>query len=336
MRFLLTTEPGIEDVAAAEVRDSLPTAQVLDTPDEQRGLVFVDAEATEPFLELTTIDHVIEVRAEGDAATLDDVRRAVARVEFSELAGDASFRVTSNCPGEHAFTRRELEGAAGAVLQRRYGARVDLTGADLNVRVDLYGSRLVAGVQRTDRPLGRRLRRAKALRTSIKPTTAAAMVRLAGAHRGAGRLIDPLCGAGTIPVEAKRINPRLDVYACDWDRATAEVAEGTVANHALEIDVRVCDSRSLRKTYPEPFDFIVTDPPYGVRLGKQWGVATLYRELIPSWEAALADDGRIVVALVKFKTFLGALENSGLQLLSEREVGTGELQPRIVVLGRSC
>jgi hypothetical protein len=48
----------------------------------------------------------------------------------------------------------------------------------------------------------------------------------------------------------------------------------------------------------------------------------------------LAGDGRIVVAVVKFQTFLGALEQSDLHVLSDRVVGAGALRPRVLVLGR--
>ena len=334
MRFLLTTDPGIEDLAADEVLERLPGARAQAEPYGFPGQVRVEAVDAAELFRLATIHHVIEIRGEAEAATLADVRRAVGGFEFPELVDAGSFRVTSDCSGEHAFTRKEVQGAAGAVIQRRYGTRVALKGFDVNVRVDLYGCRLVAGVQRTHRSLGKRIKRAKILRTSIKPTIAAAMVRLAGAHRGEGRLIDPLCGTGNIPIEAKRINPRLDVHACDWDGGTVQVARATVANHDLAIDVRVCDARSLRALYPDPFDYIVTDPPYGVRLGRRSGVATLYRALVPSFEELLAEHGRIVLVVLKFRTFLGALEKSGLRVLSERVVGAGELRPRVLVLGR--
>lgn len=334
MPFLLTTDPGLERIVAAEVSERAVGAIAEPAPYDAPGHVRVERADLETLLALTTIQHVIEIRGESGAATLDDVRRAVAGCELPEVAAAESFRVTSVCTGEHDFDSRQLQGAAGAVIQRACGTRVDLTDPAVNVRVDLYGERLLVGLQRTQRALDKRILRTRTLRTSIRPTTAAAMVRLAGAHRGGGRLIDPLCGTGNIPIEAKRINPRLEVHACDWDRATAEVARGTVANHDLSIDVRVCDARVLQRTYERPFDFIVTDPPYGVRLGKRAGVASLYRSLVPSFERVLAPDGRIVWAVLKFRTLLGVLEESGLRVLGDHVVGAGDVRPRLVVLGR--
>ena len=58
----------------------------------------------------------------------------------------------------------------------------------------------------------------------------------------------------------------------------------------------------------------------------------MYSTLMPSLAEALTDDGRIVLAVVKFRTLLGTLEGSGLEVVSERIVGAGELRPRLVVL----
>jgi putative N6-adenine-specific DNA methylase/tRNA (guanine6-N2)-methyltransferase len=242
--------------------------------------------------------------------------------------------VSSALVGDQPFRREALAGAAGAALVGRYGTPVDLEGFEVNVRADLFGSRLVLGVQLTKDSLGNRVRRAKALRSSLKPTIAAAMVRIAGAHEGPGRLLDPLCGAGTIPLEALRANPGLDVRAADWDAATVEVARQTLANHGLRIDVRVCDARQLDRAWDERFELIVTDPPYGVRQARRVRLADLYASLLPSFEAVLADGGRVVVAVVKRHAFLSAVERTGLAVVGETRVDAGGLPLRIYRLER--
>jgi 23S rRNA G2445 N2-methylase RlmL len=334
MRFLLTTDPGIQDITAGEVVDELPTAEVAAEPYGHPGYVRVETTSVDPLLRLRTIHHVVELRGEAEARTLEELEEKVASFEFHELSSAASFRVTSERAGKQDFSHMEIQRTAGAVIQGRYGTRVDLEGFEVNVRVDLYGHHLVAGIQRTRKDLGNRILRSRSLRTSLKPTLAAAMVRLAGAHHGEGRLIDPLCGTGTIPIEARQINSRLEVMACDWDDETVETARGTVANHELDIEVRLCDARSLHGVYAEPFDYIVTDPPYGVRQAKRTDIAVLYRALLESFEQALADSGRIVLVVLKFRAFRRALEPTGLRVVHERLVESGGLFPRIFVLER--
>jgi len=335
MRYLLTTDVGIEAIAADEVADETPASGVQPAPYGVAGLVRVESAQAEDLLRLTTIHHVIEIRGEAEVVTLDDVRRAVDDVELAELAAARSFRVTTEhaCGGDLA--RRELQGAAGAVIQRRYGTPVDLEGFEVNVRVELFGTQLVVGLQRTTRSLGKRLRRSRELRTGIKPTVAAAMIRLAGAHEGRGRLIDPLCGAGTIPIEARRINPELAVVACDWDEETVATARGTAENAGVELEVRQVDARELRAAYAGPFDYIVTDPPYGVRLGKRSSLRRLYPALLRSFEQALADSGRIVLVALKLHAFRTALDETSLRVVCQRRFCAGQLAPHIFVLERA-
>jgi putative N6-adenine-specific DNA methylase/tRNA (guanine6-N2)-methyltransferase len=200
--------------------------------------------------------------------------------------------------------------------------------------VNLYGDRLIVGVQRTAESLAKRIQRVRSLRTALKPTIAAAMIRLIGAHRGAGRLIDPLCGTGTIPIEAKRINPQLTVFASDWDDETVETARGTVANHGLDIQLRQCDARTLTSWYEQPFDYIVTDPPYGVRQAKHTDIGLLYENLLTSFARALADAGILAIVVLKLRAFQRALEGAGLRVVHERLIESGGLHPRIFVLER--
>jgi putative N6-adenine-specific DNA methylase/tRNA (guanine6-N2)-methyltransferase len=334
MKFLLITDEGIEDLAAQELLDARPSTDVQGEPFGFKGQLVVDGAALDELRRLTTIQHVIELRGQATACSLTGIERELRRIEVPEMVGAASFRVTSERRGEHEFDHMELQRVAGAVLVERYGTRVDLEHYELNVRVNLYGDRLIVGVQRTAESLAKRIQRVRSLRTALKPTIAAAMIRLIGAHRGAGRLIDPLCGTGTIPIEAKRINPQLTVFASDWDDETVETARGTVANHGLDIQLRQCDARTLTSWYEQPFDYIVTDPPYGVRQAKHTDIGLLYENLLTSFARALADAGILAIVVLKLRAFQRALEGAGLRVVHERLIESGGLHPRIFVLER--
>jgi len=334
MRYLLTTDPGLEDVAAEELSAMRPDAVVTAAPHSCPGLVRVELDAADDLLRLATVHHVATLRGEAEARTLSELERCVAGFEFPELVDAASFRVTGERRGEHEFSSVDLQRAAGAVLHRRYGTPVDLEGFEVDIRIRLFGDHLFAGSQVTRISLGKRIRRAGTLRSALKPTVAAAMLRLLGAHEGPGRLLDPMCGMGTIPIEAARLNPRLEIAASDWDPATVELARRTLANHELDIGVREADARSLDTVYPQGFDYIVTDPPYGVRQAKRTSRSRLYDSLLRSFERVLAESGRIALVILKYHSFTSALGRSGLEIVHERQVELGSITPRIVVLER--
>lgn len=294
----------------------------------------VEIDGPAELLRLRTIHHVIALGLEGEVRSIAEIEHLLSGIELGELESAASFRVSSKRRGNHDFKSGDIERAAGGVLHRRYGTPVDLEEFAVEVRVDLIGTRLFAGVQITPGSLGQRILRSGTLRSALKPTVAAAMLRLAGAHRGRGRLLDPLCGSGTIPVEAQLINPLLEVSASDWDADTVEIARQTVANHGLAIEVQTVDARSLKDVYPLPFDYIVTDPPYGVRQAKHTSRSRLYGSLLSSFEEVLAESGKIALVVLKYQAFVAALERSRLRIVDERRVELGRITPRILVLER--
>ena len=135
--------------------------------------------------------------------------------------------------------------------------------------------------------------------------------------------------------EAARINPRLELLASDWDEATLEIARETVAGCGLGFEPCVADARRLGEIHPARFDYIITNPPYGVRQARRTSITRLYRSLLPSFAAAIKDSGKIVMIVVKHRAFRAALEGSGLRVAGERIVTFGGLQARIYLLEKT-
>jgi putative N6-adenine-specific DNA methylase/tRNA (guanine6-N2)-methyltransferase len=191
---------------------------------------------------------------------------------------------------------------------------------------------LVLGVQLNRQPLDRRVRRPRALRTALKPTVAAAMLRLVGASHGTGRLVDPMCGSGTLLIEARRLNPRLELLGLDWDAATIETARETLAANGVDVELRLGDARALDRGRPAAFDYIVSDPPYGVRQARRTPMSRFYFPLLHAFERALAEGGRIALIVLKRGAFQVALRDVALEVTHERTLHLGGLDPRLLLL----
>ena len=295
------------------------------------------AELSEPIEpgQLRTAQDVVELRHEAEAASLDDLRAHLRGLELPELADAESFRVEGRLAGEPGFTRRELAGAAGAVLQRRHGTPVDLERPDLLVWVELVHGRLLTGIPLNRESLDRRLRRGRALRVSLKPTIAAAMIRSAGAQRGAPSLLDPCCGAATIPVEAVLANSRVSAFGSDWDEATVEAARGTIANHGVDVKLQRCDARELGAGWSRRFDRIVTNPPYGLRVGRRLRLDEFYLRLLRGCAEVLEPGGRVVWLTPRRRAIERAVAELPFEIRQELELQLGDLRPRIYLLDPS-
>jgi len=134
----------------------------------------------------------------------------VGTVDWMEyLSPQHTLAVACVCNGNRAFTHSGLpalvvKDAIVDQLRERTGSRPSVDRADPDVRVFLHigGERAalyldLSGAQ----PLGRRGYRTAAGEAPLRETLAAAILRLAQWDRKTP-LIDPMCGSGTIPIEA--------------------------------------------------------------------------------------------------------------------------------------
>ena len=168
--------------------------------------------------------------------------------------------------------------------------------------------------------LHRRGYRTEVAKAPLRETLAAAMV-LASGWRAAEPLIDPMCGSGTIPIEAALIargiapgmnrrfqfmnwpnfdealwneildearrsvkNPSLHLMGSDRDAGAISAATHNAERAGVNADVRFVTS-SLSESMAGLGDtaagagWVLTNPPYGIRVGNQNDLRDLYASL---------------------------------------------------------
>lgn len=202
-------------------------------------------------------------------------------------------------------------------LTDAYGLKnFEETEGDYEIKVTLLKDRVTLTVDTTGPGLHKRGYRVKDVRAPIKETLAAALVQLSFWREGR-LLIDPCCGSGTIPIEAAMIGmgiaPGLDrsfsaetwhmIDASHWkdERKIAfdaikhdadiqiigsdmdPTAIAAARQNALEAGVadvitfRIDDVTALVSDVPR--GIIITNPPYGERIGDQKAIDKIYNAL---------------------------------------------------------
>jgi putative N6-adenine-specific DNA methylase len=188
---------------------------------------------------------------------------------------------------------------------------VDKRNPDIQVVVFVDEGQVVWYLDTTGAPLFKRGWRQAAGEAPLRENLAAGILRLAG-WTGEQVLLDPMCGAGTFLIEAalmaKGISPggRREFDFCHlknfeqsvWDTVRREPSPATPINHSSNIfgydydgqalsmarsnlqylqlaDVQLKQRDVLDITPPAAKGLIVTNPPYGVRMGntlelEQW------------------------------------------------------------------
>lgn len=328
MGLLATTTRGLEPVAVEEIA----TLTGADATRHHPGLLSVDAPAsTVPILQChaRTLNRVLVVLGRTPFEGLDGLSSAVSAVDPpAYLRADQSFAVRAKRHGEHSFTSPDVERVAGQVIVDAFRERtgeapaVDLDDPDVVVRLFVRHGRVLLAADATGQySLHRRAYREHEHEAPLRPTTAAAMVRLAAPDAG-DRIVDPCCGCGTIPIETSLlaagtavrtthdtalqdlcfleadaetrppngIPSTLDVVARDRDPAAAGATRENAASAGVSDAVHVTEADVT--TDPVSADVVVTDLPYGIRTGSVQ-LPALYEGF--SETVSTADPDRLVV-----------------------------------------
>src|SRR5262245_31847898 len=211
-----TVHPGLEEAAADEITRDLG-GLVRKT---SRGLVVFRLDAIdERVLRLRTTEDVFLLAWGTDELThratdLDQIERWTARDADWPLLlrlhhavrprprGKPTYRLVAQMEGQHGYLRKHAGEALARGLARHLPPswRPAEENAAVEVWLTIDGATAVCGLRLSDRTMRHRAWEWEHRAASLRPTVAAAMVRVAAAKPGEV-VLDPMCGAGTILAE---------------------------------------------------------------------------------------------------------------------------------------
>jgi putative N6-adenine-specific DNA methylase len=249
-----------------------------------------------PWLDHLDVNHTFSVEASGTSDTLRHTHFTALRIKDAIVD-----------------TVREAKGARPSVDAKTPDVRViaHLSKGQCDVSLDVSGE-----------PLFKRGYRLEPTTASLKETLAAAVL-LASGYDGERPLVDPMCGSGTIALEAALIAhhqapglrrsfgierwPSFDdslrarlreikeeatarvrkdapeIRASDWDEEAVAAALVNAKRLGLPVQISKADAREL--TPLSPPGFVVCNPPYGERLegGGRKTLKTFFWQLGQKW-----------------------------------------------------
>jgi putative N6-adenine-specific DNA methylase len=258
------------------------------------------------------------------------------------------------------FVTLKIKDAVCDKIRRLSGRRpsVDTRSPDVPIQAHLTEREFSLYLDTTGEPLFKRGQRLATGEAPLRENLAAGILRLAGWAPGIP-LFDPMCGSATILLEAAhmaldivpglgrhfafeklrnfdgrrwrellqqsaaRQKPRepLPIYGSDRSGDVLEAARANLRRAGLEKVVSLKQADILDITAPAKEGVIVTNPPYGVRLGEQQQLAEFYPKLgnvlkkqFSGWRAYLLSADMRLPKLIRLATskrtplFNGALE----------------------------
>jgi putative N6-adenine-specific DNA methylase len=297
--------PGLELAVEAELRaHPLSAARTLAV--EAGGVAFQAPHGVGARLatELATPSRLLLRVAEGRVQRLEDLARLVRGVDWSPFLDPRDpglleqLGVAIGGQGSRLRHRERSEeklrlALADALRGRRLGAHAE-RGPAQHLLLRLEGDRAQLSLCAGGELLHRRGWRQEAGGAPLRENLAACLLWMAG-WTGDEALLDPFCGAGTIPIEAARMatgrspfvgrrlaceawpgvalapaRPRLPlsvpVVGADRDAAALEMAAANARR--AEVSVRLLLRDVAQIEAPAPRGLVVANPPYGHRLGQ--------------------------------------------------------------------
>lgn len=352
LKFLLTCNPGTEDIVTLELLEEIPGVRVLEARSGS-GRVKVEVEEShgviEKLLGMRSIHSAILLVNEGYVGySLEGLNRVYDVIESSRLEDYLSlhdtFAVDSERIGEgHEYTSLDIARIVGDAIIRQVIAR---RGWRPEVRLNSPHVIFYAGVEGDKISIGVRLSGERSLHVkryrvydhpaALKPTLAYVMLRLSGARDG-DVIVDPMCGGGTIAVEAALLFEHSPITCMDINPRFLKGAlmNLVVARVESRVNVIVGDARRLSEYLGvESVDRIVTNPPYGIRMGEIEEARGIIEEFIPEAFKTLKPKGTLTVITPDRDYLVEVSRRAGFNVLHERVVKHGDLRVYIIVLGK--
>lgn len=268
---------------------------------------------------IRTGERVLIKAAEFHATSFDELFEGTKQVDWAEWIGKtAAFPVKGFCLKSQLASVRDCQAIIKKAMADRlcaeYGVEhMEESGEKYQIQFSVLKDRVTLMIDTTGDGLHKRGYRAAANAAPLKETIAAAMVMLSR-WRYEYPLADPMCGSGTIPIEAAMLkrniapglkrsfagermaqlsealwrecreeaeseikNVPLEIYAADINPEYTEIARNNAVIAGVgDAVVPICKSVS-EFAHPAEYGTVICNPPYGERLGERAECEELYK-----------------------------------------------------------
>lgn len=358
MRYYAQTMPGVEEITWLEIRSRLPEAKFSETlfAKEQNGIVIFEYEgAIGNLLQLRTAEDVFIEALSVEKLSRDwrDLRQVADQIANSAAFGRAigaltryqakrsrspSYRVVARKYGRHQYRRKDLQEAVLKGMKWRYPLWRPLADdAQIEIWVNLLGSRLLCGLRLSDRTMRHRHRKAVELEASLRPSVAAAMIFLTESEP-ADVFLDPMSGSGTMLMERRMAGPYRQMLAADIDASRAIATRANLLAQRKEPpkDLTVMQADARRLPFADGvIDKVAANLPFGKQIGSPRAVATLYPAFFAQLERVLRPGGRAVILSSEYEEIKEAVRRQpGLVILTGYSVAVLGQWGRIYIMER--
>lgn len=343
MRFIATCRLGLEALVSSELRElGLEVGSVSDARVEFSGDFYAMAKAC---LWLRTAERVLMVLGEFRAESFEELYSGVRKIRWKDYIGRNDFiHVNGKSAKSRLFAVSDCQSITKKAIVDSLFEAYDTkllpeNGREIIIEIGLFKDEATVALDCCGAGLSRRGYRVWNVPAPIAETLGAAIVMLARYGKEL-TLADPMCGSGTMPIEAAMIARNMapgmnrSFAAENWSfltgrpfAAAREEAKDLVLDIApditgSDIDPRAIDFcrkhakragvdirwavRPLSEFEPrEKSGIIVCNPPYGERLMEKREAEKLYRDMKEVFSKLTHWDVNVITAHKDFERIYG-------------------------------
>lgn len=215
MAWFATVNEGFEDVASSE----LEKFGALNISSRVGKIFFKGHEDLMYILNYSsrTINRLFILLLQESVENLSNIYRVTKSIDFSEvIKPKQSFAVRAERVGKHTFTSMDIRKVVGQAIidsyldSKKVRLKVNLDNPDVEVYAFLTNNNFVLGINTTGESLHKRRYRVYDHPAALKTVIAASMLKLI--KYSGEPLIDPMCGGGTIVIEAAQIVRKYPIF----------------------------------------------------------------------------------------------------------------------------
>ena len=307
-RYYTLVVPGLERVAWKEIRSELEGVELI--AEKQGRLIFSYSGEPRDLLYLRSVEnayvfirHFRKItrsrKSLGElfrGAKNADVQTAMGlhkRAHRSKGKKRLTFRVATNKLGRHNFRRVDVQQAVETAFIDKYGWRINRQNPTLEFRMDMEEDEALLGLRLTDGTMRKRTYKIAHLPASLKPTVAYCMVLLSEPTPG-DVFVDPMCGAGTIPIERAMAGPYSRIIGGDVEKEILSAAQSNVDASRKSVELELWDVSSM-PMQDQSVDRLVCNLPFGKRIGSPSENQRLYSSFFREMVRVLRPGGKAVL-----------------------------------------
>ena len=360
---------GLENVCANEVKEIIKCkSKVNDT-----ALVF-DIKSQNDLAKFTYLSQsavkvlylLDEIKVDNDLnITLKELEKNIKKIDFGDWLKDRTFKVNCKRIGNQIYSTQDLAAMTGEYIIDNTKAKVSMTDPDIVIYMYIYNDKCYLGIDFSGFDLSKRDFKVFTHPTSLNSTLAYSLIRFGGYKKGT--ILDPFCGAGSIPLEAalyknqksphfykkdkfifhhfldidlekfddetKKEKKKIEVIGSDHLLKFVKSSKNNAKLAGIEkkINITRMDLEWLdTKLEEKSIDLIVTNPPSESRMHDSKKIEKIFKEFYYQAKYIMKKTGKIVFCVQKDKIAKLVLEN--FKITDDFSVWQGKMEMKVLVL----